>query len=82
MALYLLHTSFRFVWNEAIVPLYFMPELAFLFRRVSSQSKNFEDENFEDSKSSVKTDKITYLENLYIYGTIPYDTSPLLNSTA
>jgi len=46
---------------------YFIPELAFLFRRVRNQSKNFEDENFVDSKSSAKTAKIKYLENLYVY---------------
>ena len=46
----------------------FHTTLAFLFRRVRSQSKNFGDENFADSKSSVKTAKITYLENLYVYG--------------
>jgi len=31
-------------------------------------SINFEDENFADSKWTVKTAKITYLENLYVYG--------------
>jgi len=31
-------------------------------------SINFEDENFADSKSIAKTAKITYLENLYVYG--------------
>ena len=42
-------------------------QAAFLFRRMRSQSINFKDENFADSKSSAKTAKITYLENLYAY---------------
>ena len=45
---------------------HFIPEL--ILSRVRSQSINFENEIFVDSKSSAKTAKITYLENLYVYG--------------
>ena len=46
--------------------------IAFLFYCVRSQSINFKDEKFADSKSSEKTANITYLENSYIYGIVVY----------
>ena len=51
-----------------IVPVTLFISYLNLFRHVKGQLINFDDKNFVDSKSSAKNAKITYLENLYVYG--------------
>ena len=64
------YTALLFAKSDLPVTLFILYlDLFYCVRSWEKSVNNFEDRNFADSKSFTKTVKISYLENLYIYGT-------------